>query len=246
MGKTEPLKIGKILIAASVPGEIEPLIHDKPLCEKGRAGGKDVFFFDFCGKAVRIIITGPGMVNAAHGVTAALEADMPDILIQTGCAGVFRGKGLGIGDVGVATSERDIHLGIEPFDMLNPVTPVPFSIPGTEEDARIIVPRDMADFFHRMISDSERDFRVGYGPFVTVSTVTATDERADLLERWYSPLMETMEGAASAMVSRIYGIPFVEVRAASNFVGKRDRSSWDLPLAFKNACRAVSVILKKI
>jgi futalosine hydrolase len=51
--------------------------------------------------------------------------------------------------------------------------------------------------------------------------------------------MEQMEGSAAAHIAIIYNIPFIEIRSASNFVGKRDVDSWNPDLAFKNACNAV-------
>lgn len=35
---------------------------------------------------------------------------------------------------------------------------------------------------------------------------------------------EAMEGAAFAHIARLYKIPMVEIRAASNFVGERDKA----------------------
>ncbi|PID74095.1 MAG: hypothetical protein CSB33_00400 [Desulfobacterales bacterium] len=55
--------------------------------------------------------------------------------------------------------------------------------------------------------------------------------------------MESMEGAAAAAVAARFGIPFLEVRAASNLAGKRDRRKWDLPLAFERAGRAVELLI---
>lgn len=236
----------KVLIAASVYDEIEPFINIAARIEKRMIGGKDLFSFELSGKRLRIIVTGPGMVNASQALTAAIEADLPDIIIQTGCAGVFRNSGLVIGDVAIASSERDVHLGIESEDPYEYPLPLPFEVPGVDSKGSVSVTGFLHGKLYEIISESEKDFMTGFGPFITVSTVTATDERAAKLERWYSPVMESMEGAATAMVAAIYGVPFAEVRAASNYVGKRDRSSWNLPLAFRNACSAVDIILRKI
>lgn len=246
LGSLFPIeKNRRILIVAAVYEEIEPLFDFYEKSEKRIVGLKDLYILDVQGQPVRILITGPGMINASQGITAAIESERPDLIIQTGCAGVFRHTGLSIGDVAVATTERDIHLGIESEDPSAPPKPLLFSIPGTGENGDIKICRALSEFCFNSIFSSSRDFNVSMGPFITVSTVTATDDRASILEKWFSPVMESMEGAATALVSEIYGIPYVEVRAASNFVGKRDRSSWDLPLAFRNASAAVSIILNR-
>jgi len=237
-------KMEKILIAAAVYEEIEPLLYFYGKSEKRMIGCKDLYMLDVQGKSLGILITGPGMINATQGITAAIESERPDLIIQTGCAGVFRNTGLCIGDVAVATSERDIHLGIESEDSSEPPNFLPFSIPGTGRNGSIEISDDVNKFCFKAISSFTKNFKVMRGPFITVSTITATDERASLLEKWYRPVMESMEGAATAQVSKIYGIPYAEVRAASNFVGKRDKSSWNLPLAFRNASAAITMILK--
>lgn len=239
-------KTGSILISAAVYEEIEPLVNFLGRFEKSRAGGKDVFFFPYInGKTVRIIVSGAGAVNSAQALTAAIESYRPDVVIQTGCAGVFMNSGLEIGDVALASSERDIHLGIESEDAEMPPENLPFDIPGIGEDGEINLAGSLQDKCFSIISENT-DFRAGSGAFITVSTVTSTDDRAAMLERWYNPLMESMEGAASAQISALYNIPFIEIRSGSNFVGKRDRNLWNLPLAFRNSSLAVLKIIKSI
>jgi len=53
-----------------------------------------------------------------------------------------------------------------------------------------------------------------------------------------------MEGSGAAHLSIHYDIPFLEIRAASNMVGKRDRSGWDLPLACRRSNEAVIIFLE--
>jgi futalosine hydrolase len=62
------------------------------------------------------------------------------------------------------------------------------------------------------------------GPFVTVSAITGSFEKAAALSAAFSPVMESMEGAAAAHVAALYQVPMVEIRAASNRVGDRDKT----------------------
>ncbi|MBF0301869.1 MAG: hypothetical protein HQK73_02415, partial [Desulfamplus sp.] len=92
-------------------------------------------------KNFTIIITGVGIINAAHGLTVYLESWIKNhknsnleqiessskqikrefqqiekkrdlIIIQTGIAGFFKGSGLKIGDIAVAASDTYIHTGV--------------------------------------------------------------------------------------------------------------------------------------
>ena len=71
------------------------------------------------------------------------------------------------------------------------------------------------------------------GTILTVNTATGTDERAgELMERHPQAVGEAMEGYGVAAAAALFDLPFAEVRAVSNLVGKRDRDAWRLDLAF--------------
>ncbi|GDY02763.1 hypothetical protein LBMAG49_20920 [Planctomycetota bacterium] len=62
----------------------------------------------------------------------------------------------------------------------------------------------------------------------TVSTCSGNDELSLLLARRTNAEVETMEGAALAMVCARAFVPFVQVRAISNWTGDRGRGGFDL------------------
>lgn len=245
-----PLKPnGYILILAAVDEELAglrtrlmgPVVLD--------VGGKSALSGRIHGCDVMLFATGPGMINTAQALTAAIAFHPPALIIQTGCAGAFPQSGLGIGDVGIATCEIDIQTGLES----------PEGAPLPEELPFPILKKGFAEYKNRyplsdvlvgevfnILESAEltKNFQIQKGPLVTVSTITATDGRARVIFDRYAPCMEQMEGAASAHIALLYGIPFLEIRAAANKVGKRDKSAWNLPLAFQNACMAVEVIIK--
>lgn len=71
------------------------------------------------------------------------------------------------------------------------------------------------------------------GTVLTVNTATGTDERAaELLRRHPEAVGEAMEGYGVAVAAQLADLPFAEVRAVSNLVGRRDRDAWRLDLAF--------------
>jgi futalosine hydrolase len=61
---------------------------------------------------------------------------------------------------------------------------------------------------------------------VTVSSVTATDATAVRL-RELGAEIETMEGFAILRSAQLSGVPAIEVRGISNYVGDRAESAWD-------------------
>jgi futalosine hydrolase len=250
----KPLTAPYILICAAVEQEIAGLkirLDDCLPCSIGFAG--QMLQGRISGKEIMLLITGPGLVNTAHALTAAIEHRRPGLIIQTGCAGIFPASGLRIGDIGVATEEIDAQLGSEALadDRFPLISPLPF--PTLKTGAGEYFNQYPVDEYwtglayqHLVRVFSASNIRVGKGPFITVSTVTATNDRAKLLHDAYQPCMEQMEGSASAHIAVGYGIPFVEIRSASNLVGRRDKKTWDLPQAFRHACMAVYEFLQII
>ena len=96
--------------------------------------------------------------------------------------------------------------------------------------------QDRVDNTHEILSQafSISQITITKGPFITVSSITSSFEQASRLHLAFSPVMEAMEGAGSAHIAALYGIPVIEIRAASNFVGERDKSKWDINLAIKH------------
>ena len=247
-GTGETAMPGSILIMAAVTEELAGLRNRLHPRRGSRRALKTVARGELGGRPVRLLETGPGVINTARALTAAIEAETPTLVIQTGCAGGFSPPGMAPGDIGIATKEIDAQLGVE--------------IPGTQEVAplpRSIIPKSAASSGSAYPIDPLRvekarrvlqgEFaadavKIVTGPFITVSTITVSDARVRAYCRAYRPIMENMEGAAAAHVCHYYGVPFLEIRSASNRVGCRNKKEWDLPLAFKQASRAVLALVK--
>lgn len=83
------------------------------------------------------------------------------------------------------------------------------------------------------------------GPVLAVSTVTSTDRRRDeLLARFPGAIAEAMEGYGIACAATAFNVPAYEVRAVSNAVGHRDRSSWKVTEALAALTKAMPALLE--
>ncbi len=229
----------KILIVASVQDELYHLIQS--LENKKRV--PDSMFYTYTGTIneinILLTISGPGIVNSVVCLTSTIESHHPDFIIMTGCAGIYKISGLKIGDVAIALSETDIHSGIENKYRNPELSPLPFNL-IERESIKIKNNYSVFPWIKKMIMeflhDSKlKDFKVECGNFISVSSITASEEKAIFLEKTFKPIMESMEGNGLFHVSILYQIPSVEIRAGSNYVGKRDRKSWNLELSFLNS-----------
>ena len=61
-----------------------------------------------------------------------------------------------------------------------------------------------------------------------------------------NPQLESMEGAAFFYACEEYKLPCLQIRAVSNYVEKRNRANWDIPLAIKNLNNFAIEMIKSI
>ena len=69
---------------------------------------------------------------------------------------------------------------------------------------------------------------------VTVNTVSDELGTTELYRSTFNAQIESMEGAAFHYVCLQEGVPFIQFRSISNFVGDRDKSRWNMKLAIEN------------
>ncbi len=202
-----------------------------------------------------LLITGPGVFNSAHALTAYLEhraarqietGDSLPLIIQIGIAGVFKESGLEAGDLAVAEREHYIHTGVEADSYKN--EPLPFELIQNSPMSRegvYLFDADRVEAVYKNLNRavSGRGMKVKKGAFITVSTLTASFDTARQMYSAAPAVMENMEGAASAHIAALYQIPMIEVRAASNMVGNRDKSNWDIDLAVRQLGRAWTALM---
>lgn len=246
---SQPIMHNHIIIAAAVYNELSALIDriEKPVVSK--VGGRKIVSGHIEGRPIRFLVTGPGLVNVVQALTAAIEDSRPSLIIQTGCAGAFKESGLKIGDIGIATEEIDVNLGIEAENVDGPLNELPFSLlnsHGLDIKNRYSLDYELANIAFKAIKNDCADKNIGLikGVFITVSTITATDMRAEKLYKHFKPCMEGMEGSGAAHIAIHYNLPFLEIRSASNMVGKRDLGAWNLTLAFERAAMAVFAFIR--
>ncbi len=242
------MKEKSLIIIAAVRGEVSKIIEQIEIPVISSVGRREIISGYLKEMPVRVLITGPGIANTVQSLSAAIENQMPSLIIQTGCAGAFKESGLQIGDIGIAAEENDVHLGIEPENRTFKLDELPFPVIELENlkitNSYPLNQKLVNSDFDIVKEDfDKKGIQVKKGPFVTVSRITATDKRAEELFEIFGAYMESMEGSGAAHTAIHYDIPFLEIRAASNFVGKRNRDEWNLPLAFERCAEAVLLIM---
>lgn len=231
-----------ILILCATKLEISPYLQTLIPCDTEQIGHElPIYSARFQRQRIRILITGPGVFNTARALTVCLEKYRPDLIIQAGIAGVFKETGLSIGDSVIATSERYIHVGIQSDNAMP--KPLPFDlIEGemtTKEGFYQFNPRIVDEYYTNIL---RQKIPLEKGAVITVSTITSSFEQAGMIYNACSSKMAAMEGAAAIHVAFLYRIPILEIRSASNFVGERDKTKWNVEKAAYNLSEILACI----
>ncbi len=174
---------------------------------------------------IKILITGVGPVSTAWEMGRFLAQYRPDWAINAGIAGAFD-LSLELGEVVHVTREQFADLGVE------------------EADGRF------TDLFELGLADANTmPFQAGFlnnpdrgqAAFLpsvnglTVSKVHGHEASILAVRTKYSDAqVESMEGAAFFYACLQTGIPFMEIRAISNYVEPRNRAGWRLEEAMQN------------
>ncbi|MGK6350494.1 futalosine hydrolase [Parapedobacter sp. DT-150] len=168
-----------------------------------------------------ILITGVGMVATAFAIGQKLATDHYDLLLNVGIAGSFD-RAIPLGEVVWIVQDTLAELGAEDGDQFLDSDTLGLA------DHTFHSPTAIA---HPILGELRRCRGI------TVNTVHGNQHRIDAVVNRLNPDTESMEGAAVCYAAHRSGIPAIQVRAISNYVERRHKASWKIPLAIENLNR---------
>lgn len=197
-----------ILLVASTTFEIQPVIDFLQQQERPLQG-----------HTAAVLVTGVGMLHTAYRLCQSLQQQRPGLLLQAGIGGSFLPE-LSPGKVVLVERELAGDLGVEENGIFKDITDMGF-LPANEPpySNKWLVNAQAGRWAHLQL------------PLVkglSVNEITTRPERMAQLQQMYGVAVESMEGAAFHYVALQEGIPFLQLRAVSNYVGERDKSKWKI------------------
>lgn len=201
------------LIVAATAAELEPL----------RSKGVNA----------EVLITGVGTVATAYHLTKKIRLKEYKLVIQAGLAGSFD-TGNPLGEVVTVGSDRFSDRMI--YEKGN-------FIPLHETN---LMPGDDFPFWQgRLVNPGNLISSLPYRQVAGVTADSITDDPAaiELSRKHFAPDIESMEGAAFHYVCLMEDLPFLQIRAISNYIGERDKSKWKTDQAIGNLAEALKKIL---
>ncbi len=185
---------------------------------------------------IEFLVSGIGMVFSVYSLLKKINISKYDFVINMGIAGAFNNE-LAIGSVVNVAQEEFGDLGIESKD------------------------RFLSLFDTKYLSENEFPFKngiivnPGVNRFniklpqvngVTVNTSHGNAQSISKFKEKFDADIETMEGAAVFYVCLLDNIPFLQIRAVSNYVTERNINEWKIPLAIENLNNTVFDLLNTI
>jgi len=193
-----------------------------------------VFHYKWHDLDIDLIITGLGTTFTTYFLTKALNLCKYDLVINAGIAGSFRDE-LSIGTVVNVKSEQFCDFGIEELDHIKTVFDAGFVDPDSFpfENGKLNNPHWFEELEMQTVAGVTGN--ISHGAANSIARI----------RQEFDPDVESMEGAAIFYVCLFEKVPFLEIRAISNYVDIRDTQKWDIPIAIENLTDELYRFLRK-
>jgi futalosine hydrolase len=215
-----------VLIAVATPAEIQVM---NEFLEKQN--------FRINRNEISILITGIGGIATTYNLTKRIRDKAPEFIIQAGIAGSFQTE-FPIGSVVCVREELIGDMGAEENNQFKDL----FDLGLMEEND---IPFSRKFLINPFIENQPKP-GLPLVRSIGINEITTREERIQFLKEKYNPDIESMEGAAFHYVCLKEKIPFLQIRAISNYVGERNKQNWDLQQAIGNLNIRTTEILRQL
>lgn len=211
----------KLLLVAATGFEIAPFITQL----EQNAVRITEHTFRIQGTEIHVLLTGVGIMATTYALTKKLLQVRFDAALQVGVGGSYD-RHVPLGSVVQITSEVVADLGAEDHYQFLDIYQLgllrPDDFPFRNGRLNCLP--------HALFQGVSLPEMTG----ATVNMVSGSSFTADLRINHFGCQVESMEGAAFHYVCLQEQVPFLQVRAISNYVEPRNRDAWQMPLAIKN------------
>lgn len=224
----------KITVVAATKMEVQPLINELGLIVTGQNN-----FFSSSDDRIHVLVTGMGMMQTATHLAIYAVQHPRDLFIDAGVAGAFN-RAIAIGEVVQVISETYGDFGVEDGDDFKDFYDLGFlDFKEDEFQHGLLHPYGITEEIQNELS-----FRKVSS--LTVNKVHGKEESIAIIMKKYPADIENMEGLAFFNVLNVLKQPCMEIRSISNYVERRNKENWDLPLSLKNLNLALLELIQKL
>lgn len=207
----------KTLIVSATHLELKPLLEK---AEKINRIDDKLSSYRLNGQDFDLLCTGVGMVATSFHMGRVLAEHSYDRVLNAGIAGSFE-KNIPLGTVVEIVEDQFPEMGADDGEHF-------LSLLDLE-----LIQADDFPFQSGVLSNEQQQWKLLYPKVksITVNTVHGCEERISKTEERFRPQVESMEGAAFFYACKTAKLPCIQIRSISNYVERRNKVSWDIPLA---------------
>ena len=185
---------------------------------------------------IDVLLTGVGMPKALYHLQKKITENRYNLVIQVGLAGAFTTK-FELGETVFVNQDTFGDLGIEEKERFTPIF---------ETD---LFNKNEFPFENGWLVNKNKILQQSTLEVVKAVTINKVTDKGNIKQQLidsFNPDIETMEGAALHYVCLHQNIPFIQLRAISNYVGERDKTKWKIDLAISNLHNELTKLLKQL
>jgi len=186
---------------------------------------------------VDFLYTGVGILSSAVSLTQHALQHQPRLIIQAGIAGSFDTK-LNIGDVVIIKKECLGDTGVQEGGEWKDVFDMGFQGANAMPFNNKYVVNNWVDRYNTL--------QLPEVTSATINQITTSKAHLHMLQTKYGAQIESMEGASLHYVCKLFNIPFLQLRAISNYVGERDKKEWKIKAAITNLNETLLHLLNRL
>jgi futalosine hydrolase len=213
----------QILVLAATMQEIEPFIT----IVRSNQGILN-------GHSIGIMISGIGLTSTTYQLTKQLSIKRPDLMIQAGLAGSFD-PNIVLGSVVIVKQDRIADEAVVENMKLSSIYDLGLRSPDA-------FPYKKQWLTYKFKMQGMLQFPEVKG--ISVNQITTDEQMIKMLRIKYKPVVESMEGAALHFVGLAEKVPFIQLRAVSNYIGERNKKHWKMKESIQNLNEAIIEIIK--
>lgn len=185
---------------------------------------------------IDVLVTGIGLTATTYSLTRQLNLKRPDLVIQAGVGGCFD-TSVPLGAVLAIKQEAIADQSVIELDKLK-----------TMFDLKL-VPQNQYPFSKGwMVNKSEvlKKVKLKKVKGVSVNEITTSKQKVKFYNETFSPVVESMEGAALHYVCLMEKIPFVQIRSVSNYIAERNKKNWNMKESIINLNKEMQKLLENL
>ena len=166
-----------------------------------------------------VLVSGIGLTATAYAVTRQLQLKKYDWALQAGIGGCFN-RELPLGSVVTVGRDTLADQGV----LENKAFKTVFDMK--------LAPENRFPYTKGWLVNPHKEWLKKTGlkavKAISVNEISTGRKRIALLAEKYGAVAESMEGAAFHYACLMEGVPFVQLRGLSNYVGERNKAKWKM------------------